>query len=80
MPKHKPSLHEIPKFYLKGFCDSGTSFLWVFERNKPFIPGQKCRKNNPTQRGIKTIGLRSDGYAIPMPGGNQIIHMRLGYS
>jgi hypothetical protein len=69
MPNHKPNLHEIPKFYLKGFSASGSSFLWVFERDKPFNPGLKHSKNNPAWRGIKTIGLRSDSYATRGPDG-----------
>jgi hypothetical protein len=65
MSRAKPSHHEIPQFYLKGFCDSNTSFLWVFERNKPFNPGPKRGKNNPARVSISKVGLRSDGYVIP---------------
>jgi hypothetical protein len=43
----KPKHHELPELYLKGFCEPGTSFVWVFEKGKPFSPGLKRGKNNP---------------------------------
>lgn len=59
----KPKHHELPKLYLKGFCQPRTSFLWVFEKGKSFAPGLKTRKNNPYRGGINVTALRKDGYA-----------------
>jgi len=68
MTRKKPDNHEIPKYYLNGFCDSQIPFLWVFERNKPFTPGKKRGKNNPLWTSVSKIGLRADGYGIIVPG------------
>jgi hypothetical protein len=68
MPRKKPDNHEIPQYYLKGFCESHDPFLWVFERNKPFDPGKKRGKNNPLWTSVSKIGLRADGYGIIVPG------------
>jgi hypothetical protein len=59
----KPKHHELPQLYLKGFCQPGTSFVWVFEKGKPFAPGLKASKNNPYRGGIRVTALRKDGYA-----------------
>ncbi len=68
MSNRKPNHHEIPQFYLKGFSDSGTSYIWLFERGRFFDPGKKRGKNNPALLGISQIGHRPDGYAICIPG------------
>ena len=67
MPDH----HELPKYYLRGFCtpSTSTSFLWIFERNRSFLPGKKHGVNNPCQRGIRQTGLRKDAYAVRNPNG-----------
>jgi hypothetical protein len=65
MPNH----HEHPKHYLKGFSELGTSFVWVFRRNCPYMPGLKAGKNNPAKLGLNRVGLRADGYAAPDPNG-----------
>jgi len=67
LSKKKPRHHEIPKYYLKGFCAQSSPFLWVFERGKPFAPGDKSGKNNPVQKSVSRTALRNDGYAIPVP-------------
>lgn len=64
MPFH----HELPKLYLRGFCEIDSSFLWVFQRSKPFKPGLHSEKNNPYKRGINKAALRKDMYAIRVPG------------
>jgi hypothetical protein len=59
----KPNHHETPKYYLSGFCASGTSSeLCVFERRRPFKPGIKAGKDNPINRGLRTFALRADAY------------------
>src|SRR5271157_5710452 len=71
MSKFKPDHHEKPRLYLKGFCVEGKSSLWVFRRNKPFIPGKKKGGNNPALLGLKKVGLRDDGYVVPLPNGQK---------
>jgi hypothetical protein len=67
--KKIPNNHELPKLYMRGFCKPGTAFVWVFERNKPFLPGKKRGANNPYLRGINKVALRPDGYAVRRPDG-----------
>jgi hypothetical protein len=55
--------HEIQEYYLRGFCELGTSFVWIFDRNRPFSPGGKYGVNNPCRRGVGVTALRSDEYA-----------------
>jgi hypothetical protein len=62
MGKGKRRYHEIPKYYLRGFCEPDTSFLWTFERDKPFSPGNKGRANNPHRSGVGVTALRPDQY------------------
>lgn len=57
-----PKNHELPKHYLRGFCEPGTSFLWVFQKGLTFFPGLKRGKNNPYRGGIHVTALREDGY------------------
>ncbi len=68
MPRSKPNHHELPRLYLKGFCESGISKLWVFRRLQTFSPGFKKGKNNPFLDGLAKIGVRKDQYAIRVPG------------
>lgn len=68
MAKKTPAHHELPRFYLKGFCENSTSFLWVYVRGKDFKPGIKRSKNNPHRSGLRQAGLRADHYAIKVPG------------
>ena len=63
MTQEKPNHHEIPKHYLRGFCESGTMFLWVFRRGRPFCQGKTKRTYNPFRTGLPSIALRPDGYA-----------------
>ena len=63
MTREKPNHHEIPRHYLRGFCESDTSFVWVFERGRPFRPGCKSGKFNPAKLGLKCVAIRPDGYA-----------------
>jgi hypothetical protein len=58
----KPKHHELPEAYLKSFCEPGTSFVWVFEKGKPFSPGLKRGKNNPYRGGLHVTALRKDAY------------------
>jgi hypothetical protein len=57
MPRH----HELPRYYLRGFCEPSTSFVWVFERGGQYAPGVKYG-NNPRKLGLRKAGLRPDGY------------------
>lgn len=61
--------HELPKYYLRGFCEPATSFLWVFERDQPYHPGKKRGVNNPHKRGLRKAALRADAYAFKKPNG-----------
>jgi len=60
-----PNHHEIPKHYLEGFTEPGTSFVWVFRQDGVYLPGLTAGKNNPVKLGLKRVGLRADGYAAP---------------
>jgi hypothetical protein len=68
MAKKTPDHHELPKLYLRGFCESSMSFLWVFERGRAFNPGVKRSKHNPYRSGLRETGLRGDHYAVRIPG------------
>lgn len=59
----KPKHHELPRLYLQSFCQPGTSFVWVFEKGKPFAPSLRPGKNSPHRGGIHVTGLRKDAYA-----------------
>lgn len=63
MTQEKPNHHEIPKHYLRGFCEPDKMFLWVFRRDRPFCPGKTRRTYNPFRTGLPSIALRPDGYA-----------------
>src|ERR1700683_2276720 len=62
MATKKRKLHEIPEFYLRGFCEPDSSFVWVFSRLSFFAPGKKLGSNNPAHRGVGVTALRPDGY------------------
>lgn len=62
MGKGKRRYHEIPKYYLLGFCEPDAPFLWTFERDKPFSRGNRGRANNPRRRGVGVTALRPDQY------------------
>ncbi len=66
----KPHHHQTPRHYLRGFCEPRTSFIWVFERGRPFSPGIKAGRNNPAKLGLNTVGIRPDAYAARAPDGS----------
>ena len=66
--------HELPRHYLRGFCELGTGFIWVYEQGKPFSPGEKRETSNPHRRGIHVTALRRDRYAARGEDGR--IHFR----
>lgn len=57
MPNH----HELPRYYLRGFVEPGTSLLWAYTRGLRFNPGTKFG-NNPRRQGLRITGIRADGY------------------
>ena len=57
-----PSLHELPRLYLRGFCTQDASRLWVFRLGMPFQPGTKPHLHNPVLRGLRQVALRPDRY------------------
>lgn len=61
MAKRSHDHHELPRYYLSGFAEPGTSFVWVFERGAPYRLGVKYG-NNPRRTGLRKAGLRFDGY------------------
>lgn len=67
-PKRKH--HELPELYLRGFCDESLSFLWVYERGKPYTPGIKKHKYNPYRCGVVEIAEK-DRYASARPDGTR---------
>lgn len=68
MGSKSPRHHEIPRFYLEGFCNPGESFLWRFTRAQDFAPGANKSRSNPYRSGLKETALRKDGYAVRIPG------------
>jgi hypothetical protein len=58
--RRRRKYHEIPEYYLRGFCEPGTSFVWVFRRNSPFSMGKN--DSNPRRSGVGVTALRSDEY------------------
>jgi hypothetical protein len=67
--KSKPrNHHRQPELYLRGFCNE-PSFLWVYERGKPWIPGkQKRHKFNPCKLGVTELSEK-DAYTVVKPDG-----------
>lgn len=64
MTQENPNHHQIPKHYLRGFCEPNTTFVWVFEPGRPFYPGKWVGVCNPVRRNIKRVAIRPDGYAV----------------
>lgn len=65
-PNPKRKHHELPELYLRGF--SRDSFLWIYERLKPYAPGKKKGVSNPCRWGVVEIAER-DRYARALPDG-----------
>jgi hypothetical protein len=63
--------HEIPEYYLRGFCEPGTSFVWTFDKIRPFLPGAKRGVNNPVRSGVRLTALREDEYLARTPMGKK---------
>ena len=68
-PKSKRQHHELPKLYHEGFCEDESSFFWVFERSKPYLPGIKKHKSNPCRFGVREIAQK-DRYTLLTPDGH----------
>ena len=64
----KRNHHELPELYLRGFCDG--SFLWIYERQKPYAPGIKKHASNPYRCGVIEIA-EQDRYARVLPDGRK---------
>jgi hypothetical protein len=56
-----PNHHELPTYYLRGFVEAGTSFVWAYTRGAPFNPGTKFG-NSPRRQGLRVTAIRADGY------------------
>jgi hypothetical protein len=59
--KTVPDHHELPRYYLRGFLEPDTHFLWAFRADLPFKPGTKYG-DNPRRQGLRQTGIRPDGY------------------
>jgi hypothetical protein len=54
--------HTTPKFYLKGFADpTEPAFIWVYQRGRPFRPGNKSH-HNPIKRSLRKAGVIPNYY------------------
>lgn len=72
MNNPKRNHHVTPKLYLKGFVTkAGDPHIWVYERGKPYNPGNDKIKNNPYSDLIKNAGVERDFYADPKEDGTQ---------
>ena len=60
----KRNHHILPKRYLKGFAEPGTSFIWVFRRDRPYQPGHKKERNNPYKAGVRVTSAEKDRHAV----------------
>jgi hypothetical protein len=68
----KRNHHVTPKLYLKGFViKSGKPHIWVYERGRPYNPGDDQITNNPYKDSIKNAGVERDFYADPKEDGTQ---------
>jgi hypothetical protein len=57
---NKRDHHKLPVFYLRGFTEPGTSFVWVFQRGRPFSSGAKAGRDNPARTGIYKTAVERD--------------------
>lgn len=64
MGRNKPRHHIIPVRYLKGFCEPGTSFVWVFSRGEDYKPGGEKGRDNPYRSGLKGTASERDRNTI----------------
>jgi hypothetical protein len=69
MGRNKPRHHIIPARYLKGFCEPGTSFVWVFRRGEEYKPGGKKGRDNPYRSGLKETASERNRNTIINPDG-----------
>lgn len=69
MGRNKPRHHIIPVRYLKGFCEPGTSFVWVFRRGEDYKPGGGKGRDNPYRSGLKGTASERDRNTIMNPDG-----------
>jgi hypothetical protein len=68
----KRNHHVTPKLYLKGFViKTGEPYIWVYERGRPYNPGDDEIANNPYKDSIKNAGVERDFYADPKEDGTQ---------
>ena len=65
--------HELPRFYLKGFCQGqpAGSYLWVYTKGKPFDPGLHKEHNNPYRSGPNETARVKDLYAFTRSDGQR---------
>jgi hypothetical protein len=56
MQKNKRDHHILPRKYLKGFCQTGSSFVWVFRRGHGYQPD----RGNPSRSSVRKTAYERD--------------------
>jgi hypothetical protein len=60
MQKNKRDHHILPRKYLKGFCPTGSSFVWVFRRGHGYQPD--C--GNPSRSSVRKTAYERDRNSV----------------
>ena len=71
MEKNKRENHILPVYYLKGFCEPGASFVWVFRRGQSYRPGVIKDCDNPYQSLPRKTAKERDRNTVTNPDGTR---------
>jgi hypothetical protein len=73
MTKNNPPRdhHTVPEFYLRGFTENNSPFLWAYTRGDSYRSGKKVKKNNPYQQSVGRATVNRDFYARTLPNGRR---------
>lgn len=61
---NKREHHAVPRLYLSGFTQPGTSFVWAYKRGRRYSPGKKKGRDNPYLAGIGVTTTKRDRYTV----------------
>ncbi len=71
MEKKKRVNHILPVYYLKGFCEPGSSFVWVFRRGQSYRPGVIKDCDNPYRSRPRKTAKERDRNTVTNPDGTR---------
>jgi len=66
---NKREHHAVPRYYLLGFVQRDTSFVWAYTRGESFRPGKKKGRDNPYLAGVNVTTAKRDRYTVVAPDG-----------